>query len=123
CGIFRNREQEYVEGQRYEAGSMRPSGEAYGAVRALDPQSGERRWEYRTEKPSFAGVMTTATGLLFSGDMDGRFFALDSRSGTSLWEYQMGSPIYASAITYMLDGRQHVLIGAGVTLTAFAVKD
>jgi alcohol dehydrogenase (cytochrome c) len=121
CGIFRNREQEYVEGERYEAGSMRRSGEAYGAVRALDPQTGEQRWEFRTEKPSFAGVMSTATGLAFSGDADGRVFALDSRSGKSLWEYQMGSPIYAASITYMLDGRQHVLIGAGVALTAFAL--
>ena len=102
---------------------MRRSGESYGAVRAIDPGTGDRRWEFRTEKPSFAGVLSTAAGLVFSGDMDGRVFALDSKSGKSLWDYQMGAPIYASPITYMLDDKQYVLIGAGVTLTALSLKE
>jgi alcohol dehydrogenase (cytochrome c) len=49
--------------------------------------------------------------------------AFDGRTGQDLWHYQMGGPVFASANTYMLDGRQYVLIPAGTTLTAFALAD
>jgi len=36
----------------------------------------------------------------------------------------MGSALHGtSPITYMLDGRQHVLVPAGTTLTAWALSD
>jgi hypothetical protein len=39
--------------------------------------------------------------------------------GELLCSYQMGSPMHGtSPITYMLDGRQHVRVPAGTTLTA-----
>jgi hypothetical protein len=45
-------------------------------------------------------------------------------SGERLWHYQTGSPIYgAAATTYMLDGRQWVLIPSGLTLQAFALPE
>ena len=70
------------------------------------------------------GLLTTASGLVFSGDAEGNFLALDSRSGKLLWRFQMGSALHGtSAITYMLDGRQHVLVPAGTTLTAWALPD
>ena len=121
CGIFFNREQAFVEGERYEGGGMRRTGDSYGALRALDPVSVDRRWEYKTARPSLAGVLSTASGVVFSGDMDGDFFALDARNGERLWHYQMGAPVYAAPIAYAIDGRQYVLIGAGTTLTAFAL--
>ena len=72
--------------------------------------------------PSTAGLLTTASGLVFSGDADGYLLALDSRTGKLLWRYQMGATLHGtSPITYMLDGRQHVLVPAGTTLTAWAL--
>jgi alcohol dehydrogenase (cytochrome c) len=72
--------------------------------------------------PSTAGLLTTASSLIFSGDNDGNLLALDSRSGKLLWRYQMGANLHGtSAITYMLDGRPHVLVPAGTTLTAWAL--
>lgn len=53
-----------------------------------------------------------------SGDDQDSLLALDSRSGSLKWSYQMGSPI-----TYMLDGRQIVLVPAGTTLTAWALPE
>ena len=42
--------------------------------------------------------------------------AFDARTGKNLWHYQTGSPIWGAApMTYMLDGRQHVVIGSGTT--------
>jgi outer membrane protein assembly factor BamB len=49
---------------------------------------------------------------------------VDSRNGKPLWHYQVGAPVWGSApITYMLDGKQHVLISAGLTMTDFAIPD
>jgi alcohol dehydrogenase (cytochrome c) len=105
-------------GQRYTSTTM----PVYGALRAIDPTTGERKWEFKYLRPSTAGLLSTASGLIFSGDNDGNFLALDSRSGTLLWRYQMGANLHGtSAITYMVDGRQHVLVPAGTTLTAWAL--
>ena len=86
------------------------------------PTTGERRWEFAYPSPSMAGVMSTASGLVFAGDNEGNFMAFESRTGKHLWRYQTGSPIWgAAAMTYMLDGRQQVLIPSGTTLMSFAL--
>src|SRR5258705_4314431 len=97
---------------------------AFGALRAIDPATGERRWEFQYISPSTAGVLTTASGLVFSGDAEGNFLAFDSHAGKLLWRFQMGSALHGtSPITYMLDGRQQLLVPAGGTLTAWALRD
>jgi alcohol dehydrogenase (cytochrome c) len=58
---------------------------------------------------------------VFGGDMDGNVMAFDAASGANLWYFQTGSAIYAAPITYMLDGRQFVLVPSGTTLFAFAL--
>jgi len=95
---------------------------AYGALRAIDPTTGERKWEFRYPTPTMAGVMSSASGLVFAGDNEGNFSAFDARTGKNLWHYPTGSSIWgAAAMTYMLDGRQYVLIASGSTLVAFAL--
>ena len=95
----------------------------YGALRAIDPSTGERKWELRYTTPSLAGVMSTASGLVFAGDNEGNFMAVDARTGKALWHYPTGASIWgAAATTYMLDGRQYVLIPSGSNLTAFALR-
>jgi outer membrane protein assembly factor BamB len=50
--------------------------------------------------------------------------AVDARTGKPLWHYPTGASIWgAAATTYMLDGRQYVLIPSGTNLTAFALPD
>ena len=95
---------------------------AYGALRALDATTGERKWEFRYPTPTMAGVMSTASGLVFAGDNEGNFSAFDAVSGKPLWHYPTGSSIWgAAAMSYQLDGRQYVLIASGSTLVAFAL--
>ena len=94
----------------------------YGALRALDARTGERRWEFRLPSASMAGVMTTASGLAFTGDNEGNFMAFDTVTGENLWHYQTGSRIWGTAaMTFMLDGRQIVVIPSGSTMVAFAL--
>jgi alcohol dehydrogenase (cytochrome c) len=103
--------------------------EQWAALRAIDPTTGERRWEHRYRSyPSTisldltGGLMSTASGLVFTGDNDGYFYAFDAASGKELWKYQTGAPVWGSAaISYMLDGKQHVLTTAGLTFIDFAL--
>jgi alcohol dehydrogenase (cytochrome c) len=114
----------YQAGDRTMGGSVRPAPEpGWGALRALNPFTGEVAWEIRHETPSWAGVLSTAGGVVFSGDNEGSVFAADASTGRELWRYQVGAPLYAAPVTYTIDGRQYVTIAAGSTLTAFALPD
>jgi alcohol dehydrogenase (cytochrome c) len=103
--------------------------EQWGALRAIDPITGARKWEHRYRPyPSnvsldlTGGLMSTASGLVFTGDNDGFFYAFDAMTGKELWKYSTGAPVWGSAaITYMLDGRQYVLTTSGLTFIAFAL--
>jgi alcohol dehydrogenase (cytochrome c) len=123
CAVYTPQNIPVQAGRLTNGGTMRSLPEpAYSAVRALDPKTGEMKWEYKLPSLNLAGVMSTAAGLVFAGDAEGNFSAYDSRNGKRLWTYRMGSQIYgAAAITYMLDNRQYVLIPSGMTLVAFAL--
>jgi alcohol dehydrogenase (cytochrome c) len=125
CAIYTPQKQEPQPGRTFMSGGMRTLPEpSYSAVRAIDPKTGAVKWEHKVGTPSFAGVMSTASGLVFAGDNDGNLNALDSRTGRKLWSYRTGSRIYgAGAMSYMLDGRQYILIPSGVTLVAFGLPD
>jgi alcohol dehydrogenase (cytochrome c) len=123
CAIYTPQKQEPQAGRAFMSGGMRQLPEPnYSALRAIDARTGTVRWEQQVGPPNFAGVMSTATGLVFSGDVEGRLIAFDSKSGKRLWEYRTGSRIYgAGPMSYMLDGRQYILMPSGVNLFAFAL--
>jgi alcohol dehydrogenase (cytochrome c) len=114
---------------QYTPGEITPGGvtwidreQQYGALRAIDARTGEMRWEYRFPQANLAGVMSTASGLVFSGDQEGNFIAFDAARGAPLWHYQLGASIWGAApMTYLLDGRQQVLIASGAALFSFAL--
>ena len=126
CATYYAWKPDYNPGDGFTGGATqradRPGERAHGALRAIDPATGERKWEFKYLNPSYSGVLTTASGLVFAGDAEGNFFAIDSRTGKLLWHYQLGSNLHGtSPITYMLDGRQYLLIPAGTSLTAWAL--
>jgi alcohol dehydrogenase (cytochrome c) len=125
CAVYMPQKQEAVPGRSNMGGGMRKLDVPdYSALRAIDAGTGAIKWEHRFDLSSLAGVMSTASGLVFAGDQDGYFNALDARSGTRLWRYRTGAPIHgAAATTYLLDGRQYVLIPSGMTITAFALPE
>jgi alcohol dehydrogenase (cytochrome c) len=101
--------------------SQRPMGRGTGALRAIDPITLERKWEVPYELPSWGGVLSTASGLVFAPDNDGTLLGVNSRTGEVLWRYRFGAPMYGAATTFLIDGRQMLLVPAGTTLTAFAL--
>ena len=57
---------------------------------------------------------------MFTGDGSGNFVAFDATNGTLLWNTRIGN-ISNAPETYLLDGRQHVLVAAGTQLFAFVM--
>jgi alcohol dehydrogenase (cytochrome c) len=95
--------------------------EVFGAVRALDVLTGERKWEHRLLSPLWAGVMATAGGLVFGSTNEGNVYALDARTGSAVWDFQTGGRCGANPISYRVEGRQHVAVACGQALFAFAL--
>jgi alcohol dehydrogenase (cytochrome c) len=99
------------------------SEDIFSSIIAMDPNTGERKWTHRLASPSTeAGVMTTASNLLFSGDRDGGFYALDARDGKTVWETSLGRSVSAGPMTYMVNGKQYVSIQAGSGLFTFSLR-
>jgi alcohol dehydrogenase (cytochrome c) len=109
-------------GDRTMGGNIAPTPERYGALRALDAATGERKWEVKYDGPGWAGVTSTASGLVFSADHAGMFMAVDAVSGKMLYSYQTGGPTFAPPTTYLLDGKQYVFMPSGSTVTVFALR-
>jgi alcohol dehydrogenase (cytochrome c) len=115
--------QEYEEGQSYWGGAHQiiPGSSEWGALRAIDPLTGETQWEFKYPHTAFAGVLSTASGLVFSGDGDGNFFAADAKGGQTLWHMQTGGSICASPMSFAVDGRQYISIASQNALITFAL--
>ncbi|HEY3162274.1 MAG TPA: PQQ-dependent dehydrogenase, methanol/ethanol family [Vicinamibacterales bacterium] len=89
-------------------------GDVIGHFVALNPLTGEKKWDVPlTDLPSSAGMLATAGGLVFTGKLTGEFLALDAATGKTLWQFQTGSSVNATAITYTQGGRQYVSIASG----------
>ena len=101
----------------------------WGTLVAIDLHSGAQKWEvplgYMLDPAkypgaekwgsiNFGGAIVTGGGLVFvAASMDGHFRAFDSRTGKVLWEYALPAGGQATPMSYMLDGRQYVVIAAG----------
>src|SRR6185436_5735043 len=112
CATYTTQEPKITPGQAAFGGVVRVDRDKNGGgLRALDAATGEKRWEFTYASPSMAGVLSTASGVVFAGDNEGNFMAFDSKTGRNLWRYATGTSIWGAApMTYMLDGRQHVVI-------------
>jgi alcohol dehydrogenase (cytochrome c) len=145
-GVFTSQEAEYRPGQSFMGGRYRTTppapdaavppnirrppvntwtnAVAHGAVIAMDPQTGQRKWTYPMYDLTDAGILTTASDVLFTGGREGYFQALDARTGELLWRSTLGSlQIYSAPITYEVDGQQFVSIICGNVLAAYALRE
>ena len=84
-----------------------------GSLKAIDPNTGEWKWEYKNDAPLWSGAMSTAGGLVFFGTPEGEFIALDDETGEKLWSFQTGSGIVGQPVTWEQDGEQYVSIISG----------
>ena len=101
----------------------------WGTLSAIDLNTGNYLWkipfgEYpalaangmkNTGSENYGGPILTASGLLFIGATlyDHKFHAFDSRTGKLLWETQLPYAGRATPATYMVDGKQYIVIATG----------
>jgi alcohol dehydrogenase (cytochrome c) len=125
CSIFSSKTEEYAEGREYySTGAKHQPGEtAEKALVAYDPVKDRLVWRSAQvgNSHSFAGTMSTATGLVFFGDDANSFEAVDGVSGKPLWHFNMGQSPHSSPMSYAVDGKQYVAIAAGNDLFTFAL--
>ena len=118
---------EFREGQSFtgifpKRGSS--TDDIHSSIQAIDPKTGMKRWTYRLSAPNTeAGVLTTASDVLFGGGRDGSFFALDARSGKLLWQTNLGPSVAAGPMTYAINGKQFVTVMAGSSLFTFGLRE
>ncbi len=100
----------------------------WGTLNAIDLNTGKCLWkiplgEYpalaakgmkNTGTENYGGPVVTTGGVLFIGATiyDRKFRAFDSRDGKLLWEADLPFSGVATPATYMVDGRQYVVIAA-----------
>jgi len=140
----------WTEGERYTgvghptgaaapAGPKRPGGlrtgaygnsaafktddEGYGAIIAIEPQTGEKKWEFKMKDYTESGVLTTASDVLFAGGREGNFFALDAHTGEDLWKVALGGTVASGPMTYSIDGHQYVAVCSGNSLYVFGLQE
>ncbi len=95
----------------------------WGTVAAVDLFSGKKVWDVplgswipgmNTGTVTLGGPMVSAGGLVFTAAaMDNYLRAFDVETGKELWKYELPAGGQATPMTYMLKGKQYVVIAAG----------
>lgn len=118
----------------------------WGTLNAIDMNTGTILWKSvlgdtpelrekgmeQTGTENYGGPVVTAGGLVFAGaTKDAMFHAFDKDTGALLWETKLPFAGYATPATYMVNGKQFIVIAAaggkigspeGDRYAAFALK-
>jgi alcohol dehydrogenase (cytochrome c) len=99
-----------------------------GSLKAIDYKTGKVRWSHPLAMNAGGygggpmGLLSTAGGLLFGNDGGGNFVAYDVATGKPLWHAGLGANTSNGPQTFMLDGKQYVVVAAGDSLFSFALQ-
>jgi alcohol dehydrogenase (cytochrome c) len=104
------------------AAIQRKVGGGESSLRALDFKTGKTIW--RHDYPGdggVSGVLSTAGKLVFSGDGSHNLIAFGAANGKILWHADLATSVTNGPETYMLDGKQYLIVGAHDTLYAYTL--
>ncbi|HEY1808166.1 MAG TPA: acido-empty-quinoprotein group A [Acidobacteriaceae bacterium] len=108
-------------------GTVSGIGQVERVLQAIDPLSGKAVWQHvypnLNNAPTTVGpsILTTASGLVITGDDQGNLILYSADNGKILGHRQLGASESGGIITYMLDGRQFIVFGAGDSLYAWSL--
>ena len=134
-GLFYvNARKGYSIGYLYDT-SDKPEGYAGGGgglfsqslLEAIDVRTGAITWSHEYGDLGGAagnagpGILTTAGKLLFTGGSGSHFVAYDPANGKTLWHFPLTRAVSNGPSTWMLDGKQYLIVGGGDTLYAFTL--
>jgi alcohol dehydrogenase (cytochrome c) len=95
----------------------------YGALKSVDPTTGEIKASVKMPYPNYGGVLATAGNLVFIGQLDGTLYAYDARTLQEVWSFNAGTGINAPPITYSVNGKQYIAVLMGSKQTAAVWED
>ncbi|HEY2017959.1 MAG TPA: acido-empty-quinoprotein group A [Bryobacteraceae bacterium] len=110
---------ERPEGYGFTEGAGGSAGRS--GIRAIDYKTGVMKWFH--EGGSARGLLSTAGHLLFGGDGHGYFSAFDQDTGKTLWHTAVPSGSTNGPQTFLLDGRQVILVANADTLYCFTLSN
>jgi alcohol dehydrogenase (cytochrome c) len=108
---------------RFTGGGFKLVDRLYGALKAIDPVTGETRVNLRLDYPAYSGVLATSGNLVFLGQPDGTFAAYDGKTLKELWSFNAGTGINAPPISYAVNGKQYIAVLAGSRQSPFVMQD
>src|SRR5712675_2400479 len=105
----------YPGGKLWLGGAFKaiPGEEQWGNITAVDYNTGKIKWQVKTPQPMIGGILATASGLVFTGEGNGRFRAYDAKDGKVLWTFNAGAGVNAPPSSYVVGGKQYVVVAAG----------
>jgi len=102
-------------------------GHAQRVLQAIDPLTGNAVWKHvypnLGNAPTTVGpsILTTASNLLITGDDQKNVIVYSADKGQLLWHREIGANESGGVITYLLDGKQYIVFGAGDSLYAWSL--
>lgn len=109
-------------------GTVTGIGQAQRVLDAIDPLTGNPAWQHvypnLNNAPTTVGpsILTTAGNLLVTGDDQGNLIVFSADKGEILWHRELRAAESGGIITYLLDGSQYVVFGAGDRLYAWSLS-
>jgi alcohol dehydrogenase (cytochrome c) len=122
CGMYNSSSKKPEPMKNFGGGGATEEG-GQVILRAIDPKTAKRVWEYPMTGfgRMWSGTVSTEGGLVFAGDDDGHLVALDAKTGEDLWHFNMGELLTASPITYEVNGKQYVAIASATAIFSFGL--
>lgn len=96
-------------------------------LKAIDPLTGNAVWQHAysnlNNAPTTVGssILTTASNLLVSGDDQKNVIIYNAGEGQILWHHELNANESGGIVTYLLDGKQYIVFGAGDSLYAWSL--
>ncbi|HTU51610.1 MAG TPA: PQQ-dependent dehydrogenase, methanol/ethanol family [Acidobacteriaceae bacterium] len=126
CDVLMAKQEPFKPGRPYySTGSRTPPGDVANDsyINAFDLTNLDFAWRDKQigGRQAWAGVMTTAGGLVAFGNNANEFEMDDARTGKPLWAFKLGQPMHASPMSYAIAGKQYFAVAAGDDVFAFAL--
>ena len=103
----------HVKG-KFAGGSYVNPGRITSGIVMVDPATSEVKKRIDLPYPNFAGVLSTAGGIVVTALTDGTILALDDQTLEELWRINVGTGFNAPPMTYAVDGKQYIAIASGL---------
>ncbi|SIO29782.1 PQQ-dependent dehydrogenase, methanol/ethanol family [Bradyrhizobium erythrophlei] len=105
----------YPNGKLWLGGAFTaiPDEKQSGNITAVNYNTGKIKWQVKTPEPMIGGILATAGGLVFAGEGNGKFAAYNSSTGKEMWSFHAGAGVNAPPSSYLVGGKQYIVVGAG----------